>query len=53
MRLLFENWREVSHNWLKERVNKEAAEYEKTKREQELTQWDKEVDALKIYMAQL
>jgi len=37
MRLLFEGWREVSHNWLKERVNNEAAVYEKNKREQELT----------------
>jgi hypothetical protein len=53
MRNLFGSWRGVTHIWFKERVNKEAVEYEKTKKEEMLFSWDKEVDALKIYMAQL
>ena len=53
MRKLFYNWRAVSHKWFKKRINKEAIEYEKRQRDKELTQWDKEVDALKVYMAQL
>ena len=53
MRKLFYNWRAVSHRWFKKRINKEAIEYERKQRDKELTQWDKEVDALKVYMAQL
>jgi hypothetical protein len=53
MRLLFGSWRGVSHQWFKQRINKEAVEYERTQRDKELAQWDKEVDALKVYMAQL
>jgi hypothetical protein len=53
MRRLFYSWRGVTHIWFKERINREAQDYEKTQRDKELTQWDKEVDALKVYMAQL
>ena len=53
MRQLFHGWRGVTHNWFKERINKEAVEYETQKRQEILVHWDKEVDALKIYMAQL
>ncbi len=53
MRQLFYNWRAVSHQWFKERINHEAVEYEREQRDKELTHWDKEVDALKVYMAQL
>lgn len=53
MRLLFGSWRGVSHQWFKQRINKESVEYERTQRDKELAQWDKEVDALKVYMAQL
>ena len=52
-RLLFGSWRGVTHLWFKERINKEAIEYERVRRDEELIHWDKEVDALKIYMAQL
>lgn len=51
MRLLFGSWRGVSHRWFKKRINKEAIDYERTQRDKELAQWDKEVDALKVYMA--
>lgn len=51
MRLLFGSWRGVTHRWFKERINKEAVIYETTKREELLITWDKEVDALKVYMA--
>ena len=53
MRRLFYSWRGVTHVWFKERINREAVEYERTQRDKELTHWDKEVDALKVYMAQL
>lgn len=53
MRRLFYSWRGVTHLWFKERINREAIEYERTQRDKELSQWDKEVDALKVYMAQL
>ena len=53
VRLLFCSWRGVSHQWFKKRINKEAIEYERTQRDKELIHWDKEVDALKVYMAQL
>lgn len=53
VRLLFCSWRGVSHQWFKERINREAVDYERTQREKELAQWDKEVEALKVYMAQL
>jgi hypothetical protein len=53
VRLLFCSWRGVSHLWFKERINRESVEYERSQREKELTQWDKEVEALKVYMAQL
>ena len=53
MRRLFYSWRGVTHLWFKERINSEAIEYERTQRDKELSQWDKEVDALKVYMAQL
>ena len=53
VRLLFCSWRGVSHQWFKERINRDSVEYERTQREKELAQWDKEVEALKVYMAQL
>ena len=53
LRLLFGSWRGVTHSWFKERINKEAVLYETQKRAEMLNHWDKEVDALKIYMAQL
>lgn len=53
MRRLFYSWRGVTHLDFKERINREAAEYERTQRDKELSSWDKEVEALKVYMAQL
>ena len=53
MRKLFYGWRGVSHTWFKERISAEAVEYERVQRDKELTSWDKEVEALKVYMAQL
>jgi len=51
LRLLFGSWRGVSHQWFKERINREAVEYETRKREEHLVQWDKSVEVLKLYMA--
>lgn len=53
MRRLFYSWRGVTHIWFKERIDRESKDYARTQRDKELTQWDKEVDALKVYMAQL
>ncbi len=53
MRNLFYSWRGVTHVWFKERINSESAEYERVERDKELAAWDKEVEALKVYMAQL
>jgi hypothetical protein len=53
MRKLFYSWRGVTHQWFKERINSESAEYERVERDKELAAWDKEVEALKVYMAQL
>lgn len=53
MRLLFTSWRGVSHQWFKERINREAVDYETRKREEHLITWDKSVEVLKLYMAQL
>lgn len=51
MRLLFGSWRGVSHQWFKERINRESVEYETRKREEYLITWDKSVEVLKLYMA--
>ena len=40
LRLLFGSWRGVSHQWFKERINKEAVKYETTKRTELLVRWD-------------
>eukprot|EP00347_Sterkiella_histriomuscorum_P000254 403376589 len=53
MRLLFGSWRGVTHQWFKERINQESTTYEIKRREDHLVQWDKSVETLKIYMAQL
>ena len=53
MRLLFCSWRGVTHRKFKKRINRESVEYERKQRDKELAQWDKEVEALKVYMAQL
>jgi len=52
-RKLFYSWRGVTHQWFKERINSESAEYARVERDKELAAWDKEVEALKVYMAQL
>ena len=53
VRLLFGSWRGVTHIWFKERINRESSNYALTKKEETLVSWDTEVDALKLYMAQL
>jgi hypothetical protein len=53
LRLLFGSWRGVTHQWFKQRIDSESKAYENSKRQEMLTQWDQQVDTLKIYMAQL
>ena len=51
MRLLFKSWKSVSDDWAKERILGNNREFEKERRKEVLEQWDKKVDALKLYMA--
>jgi len=53
MRLLFGSWRGVTHQWFKEKINKEAIDYETRLKQEKLVYWDQEVDELKLYMALL
>ena len=53
LRLLFGSWRGVPHQWFKESINIEAHTYFETKRTEHLITWENQVDALKLYMAQL
>ena len=53
MRLLFGSWRGVTHQWFKDKINREAVYYETRLRSEKLVYWDQSVEALKLYMAQL
>ena len=53
MRLLFKSWKQITDEWGKERIIDNAKVFESGKRVEILEQWDKKVDALKLYMAQL
>jgi len=50
---IFRSWRNVSHEWGKERINKEEAVFRKNLEREKLTMWTSKVDQLMLYMAQL
>ena len=49
----FRGWRNVSHQWGKERINTEEAVFRKNLEREKLTMWTCKVDQLMLYMAQL
>ena len=49
--MLFKSWRSVSDEWARERILSNNRDFEKERRVEVLEQWDKKVDALKLYMA--
>lgn len=53
LRNLFSSWRQVSHNWFKERINEEEKLYRSALEKEMLVQWTSKVNALMLYMAQL
>lgn len=50
---IFRNWRDVSHQWGKERIIREEAVFRKNLEREKLTMWSSKVDQLMLYMAQL
>ena len=53
MRRLFESWRGVTHEWFKERMDKDKHEFRQELEGKMLVQYSTKVDALLRYMAQL
>jgi hypothetical protein len=53
LRLIYESWRGVSHQWFKERLDREKEGFRKQLEDKMLTSWSQKVDALLLYMAQL
>ena len=53
LRLLFKGWKSASDDWAKERIRGVTKVFEQQRRVEVLEQWDKKLDALKLYMAQL
>ena len=53
MRRLFESWRGVTHEWFKERLDREKATFRMELESKMLVKWSTKVDSLLIYMKQL
>ena len=53
MKRFFKGWQEVSHNWGKERITRESAEYRLNMETERLTMWTSKVDQLMLYLRQL
>jgi hypothetical protein len=49
----FRSWRNISHEWGKERINREEIVFRKNLEREKLTMWTSKVDQLMLYMAQL
>lgn len=49
----FRSWRTVSHDWGKERINREERVFRQNLETEKLTMWSSKVDQLMLYMAQL
>ena len=50
MRRLFESWRGVSHEWFKERLDREKTTFRMELESKMLVKWSTKVDSLLIYM---
>lgn len=53
LKLIFENWRQISHQWFKERLDREESGFRSELEGRMLVQWSSRVDAQMLYMAQL
>mmetsp|Transcript_9080 Transcript_9080/g.15332 ORF Transcript_9080/g.15332 Transcript_9080/m.15332 type:complete len:249 (-) Transcript_9080:245-991(-) len=53
LRRFLRSWRNVTHQWGKERITREEAVYRKNLETEKLTMWTSKVDQLMLYMAQL
>ena len=51
LRNLYTSWRGVSHQWFKERIDKEEKLYRSALEAEMLVQWSSKVNALMLYMA--
>ena len=49
----FRGWRDVAHEWGRDRINAEESTYRKNLETEKLTMWTSKVDQLMLYMAQL
>lgn len=53
MQRLFDSWRSVSHQWCKERLEREKETFRLELESKLLIQWQSKVDALTLYLGQL
>jgi len=53
LKRFYQEWFNVSHQWGKERISRETAEYRLNLETERLTMWTSKVDQCMIYMAQL
>ena len=53
LRRLYESWRGVTHEWFKERLDREKTTFRMELESKMLVKWSTKVDALLIYMKQL
>lgn len=53
LRDVFKNWNKVTHQWGKERIQKESAEYRLDQETEKLTMWTLKVDQMMLYLRQL
>ncbi len=53
MRRFFEGWRGVTHQWFKERIDRDKEQFRLELESKILIQWQTKVDALTIYVSQL
>ena len=53
MSRFFKEWQKVSHQWGKERIQKESAEYRLEQDTEKLTMWTPKVDQMMLYLRQL
>ena len=53
LRMIFESWRGVTHEWFKERLDNEKGKFRQELEGRLLVQWREKVDGQVLYMAQL
>lgn len=53
MRRLFESWRGVTHEWFKQRLDRDKTSFRMELESKMMVKWQTKVDSLLLYMAQL